>query len=299
MFGLSTKDVVLLKETASLTEEYAKKACSLKDVGGMEEWAKKNTNGNGNGNDISCEWYHSTWQYLRLLNMVAVPNWYEFYNSAISDVLKKYKRPRVFISACADYGMLAKLHESIKETGIMPEIVIYDICQSSLMSCNWYAEKTGLNIICKTGNIISDDIPEKPFDLIVTDEFLTVLKDEDKPIVTRKWYDLLAEGGTVITTIMIGEKTTTEKRSYYYNRARKTYFDNKQMMFPFINNNDQEALLLQKFKYFADVHTRHMINDESIINELFKLFSKINYTITITPGECVNPTPSCQIVATK
>lgn len=295
MFGLSTKDVVLLKESAPLTEEYAKKGCNYKDSGGMEEWAKKNID----VSNLSCEWYHSTWQYLRLINMVAVPNWYEFYNSAISNVLKKHKNPKVFISACADYGMLAKLHESIIETGIIPEIVIYDICPTPLMSCKWYADKFGLDIKYKTGNIITDDIPEKPFDLIITDEFLTVLKDADKPIITNRWYDLLSEGGTVVTTAMIGEITTPEKRDYFYNNAKKLYAENKQMMFPFINNKEQEDSLLQKFKYFADVHTRHMLTNVSIVKDLFKGFNTIEYTVTITPGECVNPTPSCQIITTK
>ena len=295
MFGLSTKDVVLLKESAPRTQELAKEGCHFKESGGMEEWAKKNKN----ITDLSCEWYHSTWQYLRLLNMVAVPNWYEFYNKAIGDVLKKHKNPKVFISACADFGMLAKLHESFVEAGVTPEIVIYDICNTPLMACKWYAEKFGLNITCKTGNIITDDIPEAPFDLIITDEFLTVLKDPDKPTITNKWYELLAEGGSVVTTAMIGEVTTPEKREYYYNRAVRLYNENKQMMFPFIKTAEQEEALLKRFKYFADVHTRHMLADESVVNELFKKFSSVEYTVTITPGECVNPTPSCQIIATK
>lgn len=295
MFGLSTKDVVLLKQAAPMNVEYAKRGCTYKNSGGMEEWAKKNNV----AVDLSCEWYHSTWQYLRLINMVAVPNWYEFYNDAISKALREHVKPKVFISACADYGMLAKLHESIIETGVMPEIIIQDICETPLLSCRWYANKYGLDIVCRAEDIITNDIPERPFDLIITDEFLTVLKDPDKPTIVQKWHDLLKNGGTVITTAMMGEVTTQEKRDYYFNKAVHLYRENKKMMFPFINTCEQEDDLLNKFRCFANIHTRHMLKDESVLKELFKMFNDVEYSVTITPGECVNPTPSCQICAIK
>src|SRR5690554_41438 len=128
----------------------------------MEEWGKDN--GVIEETDsLSCDWYHSTWQYLRLLNMVAVPNWYYFYNEAIGEVLKDKPKANVFISACADYGMLAKLHEAIKAVNANPKITIYDICRTPLRSCEWYAQKTGLTITCKVGDIIESEIPEAPF----------------------------------------------------------------------------------------------------------------------------------------
>ena len=175
MYGLDGKTMLLLQESAQLMEKWAEEHCSHKERGGMEEWAKDS----GRSEQLqafTCDWYHGTWQYMRLLNMVAVPNWYHFYHEVLNEILRKKPDANVFISACADYGMLAKLHESIIAAQANPVITIYDICKTPLKSCEWYADRCGLKITCKAANIITDDIPEAPFDLIVTDEFLSVLK---------------------------------------------------------------------------------------------------------------------------
>jgi acyl carrier protein len=99
----------LLVELAPLMLQWSNTMCSRKNTGDMEEWAKSNhTNAD---QVLSCDWYHGTWQFLRLLNMVAVSPWYGFYNDALSSVLKNKPTAKVLISACADCGMLATLHD--------------------------------------------------------------------------------------------------------------------------------------------------------------------------------------------
>ena len=66
--------------------------------------------------------------------------------------------------------------------------------------------------------------------------------------------------------------------------------------FPY-HNNGRQSELLARFKFFADVHTRHMLHDENEIQHLFDGFGTFSYVRTVTPGECVNPTYSYQIVA--
>ncbi|EIW16654.1 hypothetical protein [Pelosinus fermentans] len=288
MYGLNINEVRQLQESSILMDLWANESCLNKVKGGMEEWGKAN-----HSQDISCDWYHSTWQYLRLLNMVAVPNWYAFYKDAIIEVLKDKPNANVFISACADFGMLAKLHESIKETQTNPSITIYDICETPLKSAQWYADRNGLSINCKTANIIEDDIIEAPFDLIITDEFLTVLKDEYKALITSKWKKILKHDGVLITTAMIGKPTTQELRTSYANRARDIISVYGDMLFP--NNNKEN--IVKKIEIFANLHTRHMIKDQSTLETLFKDYKYFQQNAILTPGECVNPTQSFQIVA--
>ena len=295
MYGLTTDDVRLLQESSVQMDKWAMETCAKKNTGGMEEWAKE-SEAIENAEDISCGWYHSTWQYMRLLNMVAVPNWYPFYCEEISNVLKNKTNPKVFISACADYGMLAKLHEAMIFSNTNPTIVIYDICQTPLTSCKWYAEKNDLKITCKTGNIITDPIPEAPFDLIITDEFLTVLKDEYKPLITAKWRELLAPDGVLVTTCMIGKPTTPELRRKFENRGRLLFEANRSMMMPFVRNGEEKAML-SRISKFAELHTRYMVENEDVLNNLFKDYKTFNHSTVVTPGECVNPTLSFQIVA--
>jgi len=158
----------LLVESAPLIEQWSERECASKPKGGMEEWAKDNLPDKAD----NCGWYHGTWQYLRLLDMVAVPDWHRgFYNDTLGNILKQKPEPKVLISACADYGMLAMLHEAMELSGTSPRIVIYYICKTPLRACRWYADRHNIKIETKCDNIITNSITEAPFDLIVTDEF--------------------------------------------------------------------------------------------------------------------------------
>lgn len=292
MYNLDPATRELLKESAPMMAKWAATECKPKPVGGMEEWAKEHANAE---DSLGCDWYHGTWQYLRLLNMVAVPAWYEFYNEALSTILKRKPDAHVLISACADYGMLSTLHEGIKTAKTNPKITIYDICQTPLLSCKWYAERFGLTIECIRDNIItSPKMPLHAFDLIVTDEFLTVLKDEYKPQIVRRWKELLKPGGSIVTTAMLGGPTDQGLRDGYAANARALFEKNKATFDAMDVVRDD---LFKRFDYFAQVHTRHMLGHE---NQIRKLFSDFDLTMskTVTPGECVNPTSSYQIVAT-
>src|SRR5215204_6334225 len=144
LYQLDESNLALLLESSPLMWEWSQTACAGKASGGMEEWAK-------DGSDApprNCAWYHGTWQLFRLLNMVAVPPWYEFYGEALGSILRGKPDANVLISAAADYGMLCTLHESIGATDSQPRITICDICESPLMACQWYAQRNNLEINC-------------------------------------------------------------------------------------------------------------------------------------------------------
>lgn len=293
LYRLDSRIRDLLIESAPLMEAWSATDCGSKNTGGMEEWAKKQAE---TPPVASCDWYHGAWQYLRLLNMVAVPPWYEFYNDALSDVLRRRPNADVLISAAADYGMLATLHDAIVTAGASPRIVLYDICRTPIRACQWYAERHGLTLEVVCDNLLTCYIPPASFDLIVTDEFLTVIKSEDKPTIVKRWRELLKPGGSLVTTAMLGGPTTPELRRGYAERAQRLAADNADC-FPHYNNG-RSTELLQRLELFASVHTRHMLKDEDEVRRLFDGFGTFSCVTTATPGECVNPTHSCQIVAT-
>ena len=280
----------LLIESAPLMAQWAETECQPKPLGGMEEWA------NAQGHRVpSCDWYHGTWQYLRLLNMVAVPPWYRFYNKAVSSILRKRPNPHVLISGAADWGMLAILHQAIETAGVFPRITIYDICNTPLLACRWYAERHGFEVHCVRDNLLTTpSTPVDRFDLIVTDELLTVLKREDKPTIVTRWRALLKPGGAVVTTAMIGGPTTREQRRDYAVRAR-LQLDAQHDSFRSFDASREE--LVQRFDQFAAFHTRHMIADANEVRDLFSEFYLGFCVPTETPGECANPTNSFQIIA--
>jgi 2-polyprenyl-3-methyl-5-hydroxy-6-metoxy-1,4-benzoquinol methylase len=290
LYALDPRTRALLQESAPLIAEWSRRECQAKPLGGMEEWAKEN----GQRRPDACDWYHGTWQHLRLLNMVAVPPWYGRYNRSLSAVLRRRPHAEVLISACADWGMLATLHEAIETAGATPRITIYDICRTPLLACEWYAARHGLQVHCVCDNIItSPRMTLGAYDLIVTDEFLTVLKDDYKPQIVKRWRALLKPGGTVVTTAMIGGPTTPSLREGYALRAGHLLGRDGDAFAAM--GADREGLL-DRFARFAEFHTRHMLAHEGQVRALFAGFD-LSFSRTVTPGECVNPTSSFEIVA--
>jgi len=287
----TTRDLLL--ESAPLMWEWSRTQCSFKGSGGgMEEWGRKQTV--EENRPLDCGWYHGAWQYLRLLNMVAVPPWYEFYNAALREVFLKKPQARVLIAACADYGMLSTVHDAIDSCDASPSITIYDICWTPLRSCEWYAARHGFTVECVCDNLLtSPSLPLHSFDLVVTDEFLTVIKSSDKPVITRRWKELLLPGGTLVTTAMIGRETTPSLRRGYAERARRLIEESGGLSAAL---GLQRQDLSERTDRFAELHTRHMLRDDAELKRLFREFN-LSFTKTRTPGECVNPTDSFQIVA--
>lgn len=299
LFGgiYTSSEIEELQESSLLMEEWAKEDCFTKCVGGMEEWAKEE-NAAESPEELCCDWYHGAWQYMRLLNMVAVPRWYPFYHEALCEVLHRTPRANVMVSACADLGMLHTLDAAIKETGAEPTIVIYDICKTPLKNSQWYAHRHQLAVTWVCDNIITAAIEESSFDLVTTDEFLTVLKYPYKPLIVEKWKKILKPDGTLVTTAMIGKPTTQELREGYAKRAVKLFETYGSSMFPqHYSQGEEKQKLLNLFHRFAMFHTRHMIKDEKQLKQLFKDFRYLTHEVVTTPGECVNPTDSFQIVA--
>jgi len=294
---VTTEELQELQQSSLLMETWSSEMCKSKPTGGMEEWGKKEKQKLLSENN-SCGWYHGTWQYLQLLNMVAIPRWYPFYQKALCEVLSKNSRAKVMISAAADYGMLRTLHDAMRTTKADPDIVLYDICQTSLESCRWYAKKHGFSLATHQTNILSGDIETALFDLVVTDEFLSVLNDESKPLAVSAWKKVLKPGGRLVTTAMIGEPTTEELRRAYAERARKLFAKYGSLLFPSHHSSDEKtSILMERFERFAALHTRHMIRDEAHILNLLEGFTNIVVQAVETPGECVNPTFSFQITA--
>lgn len=284
----------LLLKSAPLLYQWSRSNCARKASGGMEEWAK--TERAHPADDVfACDWYHGTWQFLRLLNMVAVPAWYAFYHEALSSALRARPAAKVLISACADYGMLATLHAAIVASEASPSILIVDICDTPLQACRWYAEQFGLRIGCLRDNLLtSASLERQGFDLIVTDEFLTVIKNDDKPVISSRWGQLLSPGGQLVTTAMMGGQTSQPLRDNYAERARRAWRENPDIV-KALGTNESE--LISCSTRFADLHNRYMLADETQLKSILQGFE---YSITpiVTPGECVNPTTSFQIVAT-
>ena len=187
----------------------------LKSAPTIRTMAPLSCNG-GHVDQESCAWYHGIWQYLRLFDMVSSPGWHsEFYRRRLRARIARLDRPRVLITGAADYSMLAHVVTASQDRNIDAHVV--DMCQTPLMACRWYAQNlklpVGLHRLdltdpdCAT-RLLTDSGPNDaeantPFDLIVTDAFLTRFTRDAADTVVANWSRLLKDGGAVVTTVRL------------------------------------------------------------------------------------------------
>lgn len=150
-----------------------------------------------------CYWYHSIWQYLRLMNMVSTPSWHhDFYLKQIRETYKMHKRVKVLISGAADYSSLSYVVRGLEDTIASTEYTVLDLCDTPLFSCKWYAKFRGITISTMKQSIFALN-ESKKYDLICTDAFLTRFCKKDICKILSIWNEALCDGGHVITTVRI------------------------------------------------------------------------------------------------
>ncbi|WP_433376061.1 class I SAM-dependent methyltransferase [Actinoplanes sp. CA-142083] len=159
----------------------------------------------------SCTWYHGVWQYLRLFNMVSSPNWHaRFYEQALRRELGGRRTARVLITGAADYGMLAYVLAAVDPTTRL-EVHVVDLCYTPLLANRWLGKRLGVDVKIHNVDFLADgeQLAKSldPFDLIVSDAFLTRFKPPDARQVVANWRRMLRPGGAVVTTVRLRDDT--------------------------------------------------------------------------------------------
>ncbi|MFI5387024.1 MAG: hypothetical protein ACHQ50_12995 [Fimbriimonadales bacterium] len=154
-----------------------------------------------------CGWYHSVWQYLRLLDMVSTPSWHsEFFHRELVSALRASEAShRVIISGAADYSMLAHVLLAAAATPVEPDVTVVDLCPTPLFACSWYAKRSGSRVRTISTDIreIAAHPAERGASLICCDAFLSRFSHSERHDVLRSWRSLLAPGGFVVTTVRV------------------------------------------------------------------------------------------------
>jgi len=295
---------VLLKKISRTIREKPVLLSLLESAPVMKELSEKLCKGSYL-NHGSCGWYHGSWQYLRMLDVVSTPDWHgDFYIRSISKLFKNQKRLEVLISGLADYGMLNHLLEGCKVAGTQPRITIIDLCQTPLKICEWYSKKYAnqfpMVIETKQADVATYRFPQNSFDLIITDAFLTRFNKSNQQKVVTNWRRSLKPGGYVITTIRIDKhchklpsKGTEKDVSSFKGRVWKLAVERSGLVLSELAN--------EKIKKMAEEYAKRMssypFRGENEVKELFQGFDT-EIEVINTPGE-FRLTRYAQVIARK
>lgn len=258
----------LLEESCDLNYKIAKENCK-----------------NGIMSNGDCCWYHSVWQYLRLIDKVSSPQWHtDFYRKAFNKIQKD--DIKVLISGTADYSLLALIYTFAIENDKKVDIYVLDTCKTPLKICEWFAEKHNFTIKVINSSIMNLEEKQLNFDLICTDAFLTRFKSEDAKKIIKIWYNCLNDNGIVATTVRVShDSSNTEvtelKQQYIIDAINK--FDKKENI----------TLSKEEFKKMVSLYVENMksnaIGNKEEVDNYFKesgfYINEEISQINITSGE--------------
>lgn len=276
MEDIKLKLDVALKESANLIYEIANSHCKN---GIMDE---------------NCTWYHSIWQYLRMLDVVSSPSWHHnFYIDRLSQAIDNNKNNNILISGTADYSVLAYIIGCVKLKNAKANIYVLDTCKTPLETCKWFAKKENIQINCINESIL-DYVNDNFFDIICTDAFLTRFSKRDAQLVVDKWYGLLNTGGKVITTIRVHNKKDynfSSKIDNFINKVKNRYENYKNYI-----SLSYEELVEKALVYAKNMKSNNLGDEKEILNR-FEMFY-LNYQTNKVVGE-LSETTYLELVAEK
>lgn len=262
----------------------------------MYELAKENCCGSYLDNN-SCEWYHSAWQYLRVLDKVSSPTWHfyfyyeEFYRIVTNGT-------NILVSGTADYSILALIYFVASKKKVSPEIWVCDICNTPLSICKTFAERNNFSISVLQGDIKTIDITQR-FDIITTDAFLTRFPFAEKELIIKKWSAILSEKGKVVTTVRI-EESIKQNEEIRTGSKKEIYMKEVES----ITTNSSLAMQIEKIKNLAGEYISHIVSIPfTSKDEIKDIFSKYGLVIqlcenVVVKGE-VMPTKYFRLIADK
>jgi hypothetical protein len=246
-----------------------------------------------------CDWYHGTWQFLRLMDLVSTPVWHhQFYAGSLEKAVAQGAR-HILITGTADYSVFAYVLEAVRT---LPDstVTVVDLCQTPLFACQWYAKQCDFDRL----NLVSDDVlsffakRQDPFDIIITDAFLTRFPKSSASAVAEGWRSVLKPGGRVITTVRVhaeseSGQTTEEAVAGFRARAQTRW----RRWAPFI---DARAVEIADR---AEIYARRMISrpigtQSEIMELLSNHFSIEEYELAGVPGE-LYPTKYMRVILTR
>ncbi|MCH5158161.1 MAG: hypothetical protein J1F33_03080 [Clostridiales bacterium] len=181
------------------------------------DFVAHNSSQNSSENTTCCDWYHSVWQYLRILDCVSSPQWhYEFYKNSFENIFNRKSSLKILICGTADYSLLYLIVSILSNKKCNVKIDVVDLCPTPLKICKWFIENyknlnKNISINTVTSNITMYSSPYK-YDIICSDAFLTRFSVQESKSVICKWDDLLDENGRIITTVRLNELDKSDNK---------------------------------------------------------------------------------------
>lgn len=266
------------------------------------------------GTGESCDWYHGAWPVLRVLNLVASPDWHgEFYVRATGDYAAAHPGElRVLVSGTADATIIDHLRLGLGPfDSARVRVDVIDICETPLALVRDYVCEYDPGFEVETikadaRRLVDGGVSAGCYDLIVADAFLTRFSEPDKFKVLDQWARVLKGGGQVITACRIGGnqkmQAMPEDVAEFGDRAVQAY-----LQFGMLDSRVEAMADLCEVRQLAEAYAARMFSVPAGAETIISLFRSSGFEFRgagqtferdWTSGEH-RPTEYARIVAQK
>ncbi len=153
----------------------------------------------------SCAWYHGSWQFLRLLDLVSTPDVHAaHFCIQLERIAGDPTFKNILVSGSADSSLVQTIHEALRHRQSEIKLTVIDICETPLKVCQQYADKSGFRITTLNQDVL-EGVPEGAFDAIFTHSFMGYFDDVARQCLLQQWAQSLRPGGRLITVQRIRE----------------------------------------------------------------------------------------------
>ena len=244
-----------------------------------------------NGRD-DCGALHGVWLDLRLLNLAADPQRHaDFYGEALGTCAATDTSPRVLISACADWGMLAATVDAYRRHGARLDVTVIDRCPTPLLLCAWYGSEVGVPI--RTAAADASQFDERAaFDVICTHSLLTYAPLDGRRRLVANWHRLLRRGGVVVTVTRLQQGSDPVPAQGDPGMERARLFGDianerlQQLVTDRLASDRDIAQLRARAERFAVAQISHPVGSDADLRALFEQagFDVIRLDVRHLPG---------------
>jgi len=163
-----------------------------------------------NSDSKSCAWYHGSWQFLRLLDLVSTPDVHAaHFNTQLERIAGDPTFKNILVCGSADSGLVKTIHEALRHRQSEIKLTVVDICETPLKDCQLYSDKNGFQITTSKQDVL-EGFSESAFDAIFTHSFMGYFDDATRQRLLHIWARSLRTGGRLITVQRIRENYANE-----------------------------------------------------------------------------------------
>jgi len=221
-----------------------------------------------------CTGYHRLWQYLMLWGVTTSmrPESTRFIED-FRELARGGEFRNIFISATADYNMLAHVLSAYQAEAAPVDVTVLDICETPLVANRWYAEHMGASIETIQADIYKYE-PTRLYDVVTTHSFFLWVSLAQQNRLIKKWHEMLRPGGKLITSTRLyaGELDSLlalneEDALDFRDRVRQAAVRNAADM---DISEDPDVIAAIGYDYMTRNRKRYVVNSVQVYRDLFE-----------------------------